>query len=334
MDELNNGRPRISAVVPCFNEEQSLTELYRRLTVACTEVVSDNYEIVLVNDGSQDATWSHILELSCEDSHVVGINLSRNYGHQLALTSGLTVCKGEYILIIDADLQDPPELLGRMMEQLDAGADVVYGQRTLREGETVFKKVSARLFYRMMRKLTDDSFPVDTGDFRLMSRRALDVLLSMPERHRFIRGMVSWIGFKQVPINYERAERFAGKTNYTVKKMVAFALDAITSFSILPLRLASLLGILFGASSVIVMVYTVYSWLFDDTVRGWTSLMVVVLMLGSVQMLLLGIFGEYLGRVYLESKRRPLFVIKDIACSNPISDFGNLGSEEKKTHTA
>jgi dolichol-phosphate mannosyltransferase len=224
------------------------------------------------------------------------------------------------VLIIDADLQDPPELVGDMMAMMDReGADVVYGQRLSREGETWHKKATASLFYRLLGKLTDVPIPSDTGDFRLMTRRALLVLQSMPEQHRFIRGMVSWIGFRQVPVRYHRARRFAGETKYPLRKMMRLAVDAITGFSTRPLRISLHLAALLGIVSGTLLLYTFVSWLYLDVVAGWTSLMAVVLLLGSAQMFLLGIIGEYLGRLYTESKQRPLFVISDVVRSRATS---------------
>ena len=305
----------LSVVVPCYNEEEVLQALYDRLCPACEKVVGSNFEIVLVNDGSRDRTWEIMSDLSAKDYRVVSVNLSRNHGHQLALTAGLSVCRGDRILIIDADLQDPPELLGDMMARMDEGFEVVYGQRAKRAGESWFKKASAAAFYRFLRSLTDVDIPVDTGDFRLMSRRALRALQSMPEQHRFIRGMVTWIGFKQCPLPYDRAERFAGETKYPLRKMIRFALDAITSFSIFPLRVASHFGVALAVAGVMMLGYTLYGWFAHDVIEGWTSVMTAVLILGSGQMLFLGVLGEYLGRLYMESKRRPLFIIDDIVCS-------------------
>jgi polyisoprenyl-phosphate glycosyltransferase len=304
--------PRLSVVVPCYNEVESIDELYRRLAPICADVVGDRHEIVLVNDGSRDATWARIGRLCLADSRVVGVNLARNYGHQLALTAGLSMCSGERILIIDADLQDPPELLAAMMARMDDGCDVVHGQRRSRSGETWFKKTTASLFYRLLGSLVDIEVPRDTGDFRIMNRRALDVLMSMPEQHRFIRGMVSWVGLRQEPILYDRAERFAGETKYPFSKMLRFAFDAITGFSIQPLRVASYLGMAFGVCSLLLLAYVLGSWMSGRTIEGWTSLMVVVVTLSSAQLFVLGIMGEYLGRLYMEAKRRPLFVIDQI----------------------
>jgi len=226
----------LSIVVPCFNEEACLPTLHERLTAAARGAAGDDYEIVLVNDGSRDSTWPIMRRLADEDPHVVGVNLSRNHGHQLALTAGLDLCRGEVILIIDADLQDPPELLPQMLETMRRdGADVVYGVRRSRAGETPFKRATAHGFYRLLSRATEVDIPLDAGDFRLMSRRALDALLAMPEQARFIRGMVAWIGFKQAPFTYDRDRRFAGETKYPLRKMIRFAFDALTGFSSAPL---------------------------------------------------------------------------------------------------
>lgn len=302
----------VSVVVPCYNEEEGLPEFYRRVTAASQAAAGDSYELIFVNDGSRDGTWGIITDLSRDDVHVIGVNLSRNHGHQLALTAGLSRCAGERIFILDADLQDPPELLTAMMRAIDDGADVVYGQRRSRKGENWFKLATASAFYRMLHKLTDVDIPVDTGDFRLMTRRVLHVLMRMPEQHRFIRGMVSWLGFKQVALPYDRDERLAGETKYPLHRMLRLAIDAITGFSIQPLRAASLAGVTMGAAGFALLAYSIFQWYENETIRGWTSLIVVVLLMGSVQMFFLGILGEYLGRLFMESKRRPLFIISDV----------------------
>jgi polyisoprenyl-phosphate glycosyltransferase len=305
------GLIRLSVVAPCFNEAEGLAEFHRRVSAVARREVGEDYEVVLVNDGSRDETWAVIWALAQQDPHLYGINLARNFGHQAALSAGLMACCGERILVIDADLQDPPELLGEMIRLMDAGADVVYGQRTARLKETWFKRASARLFYRLLDHLVDHKIPLDTGDFRLMSRRVLEVLNAMPEHHRFIRGMVSWIGFRQVPVPYQREERFAGRSHYPFAKMARFAADAITSFSTKPLRIASLLGVAFGLLAIVALVFTLASWMVNATIPGWTSLMTVILVLGSAQLLMVGVLGEYIGRLYMESKRRPLFVLSD-----------------------
>lgn len=305
--------PKLSIVVPCFNEEACLPELHRRLSAAAHEAVGTSHEIVFVNDGSRDASWQVMQALAASDPHLVAVNLSRNHGHQLALTAGLDLAMGERILIIDADLQDPPELLPAMMREMDlAQADVVYGLRRTREGETAFKRGTAKLFYRLLTRATDTHIPVDTGDFRLISRRALDVFLAMPEQARFIRGMVAWLGFRQVPLPYDRDERFAGETNYPFRKMLRFALDALTSFSSTPLKLASHAGILLSIGSLLLIIYIFAGWLSGQAVEGWTSLMLVVVALGAVQMFVLGVMGEYLGRLYSQAKQRPLYIVSDI----------------------
>lgn len=256
-----------------------------------------------------------MVELSASDPRVVAINLSRNHGHQLALSAGLQMCKGERIFIIDADLQDPPELLPLMMARMDDGCDVIYGQRIKREGETVFKKTTAMAFYRLLDRLVDIDIPRDTGDFRLMSRRALDILNSMPEHHRFIRGMVSWIGLRQEALPYDRAARFAGESKYPLSKMIRFAIDAITGFSVRPLRMASYLGFGFGMATLIFLAYVLVNYFTGKAVEGWTSLAVIMLALGSVQLFVAGVLGEYLGRLYIEAKGRPLYIIQEIVSS-------------------
>lgn len=305
--------PNISVVSPCYNEQESVAELCRRLSDTCKTLVGDEYEIVLVDDGSADSTRGKISDICKSDSHIIGVFLSRNHGHQLALSAGLQVCRGERIFIIDADLQDPPELLGDMMRLMDdEGADVVYGKRSERLGESTFKKLSAAVFYRLLNKLVDVPIPVDTGDFRLMSRRTLAELNRMPEQHRFIRGMVSWIGFRQVPLSYQRQERLGGETKYPLKRMLRFAIDAITGFSTVPLRLATYLGFVCSIFGLMLLGYTAYSYISGIAIQGWTTLMTVVLVLGSGQLLVLGVIGEYLGRLYIQSKNRPLFVIEEI----------------------
>ncbi|MFT4025904.1 MAG: glycosyltransferase family 2 protein [Novosphingobium sp.] len=302
----------LSVVVPCYNEQGSIDELIRRLTGVCAAAFPGRYEIVLVNDGSSDLTWPMIVEHARTSPHIVGIDLARNHGHQLALTAGLQVCQGELVLVIDADLQDPPELLPEMLKKIDDGYDVVYGQRLARHGETVFKRATAAAFYRILSKLADNQIPQDTGDFRIMTRRVVDQLNAMPERFRFIRGMVSWVGFKQAAVAYERDPRFAGETHYSLIRMLALAADAITSFSTLPLRFASILGLAFGLAGLAMLGWALMAYLTHGTITGWTSMIATILIIGSVQLLILGVFGEYLGRMYIETKHRPLFVIREI----------------------
>ncbi len=316
--------PALSIVIPCYNEAACLGELHARVAAAARAAVGEDHEIVLINDGSRDDSWRVMQALSAADPRVVAINLSRNHGHQLALTAGLDLCAGEQILIIDADLQDPPELLADMRRTMaDQQADVVYAVRRRREGETIFKKATAAAFYRVLDRVTDTEIPLDTGDFRLMSRRALDALLSLPEQARFIRGMVAWVGFRQVPFPYDRAERHAGETNYPLGKMVRLAFDAVTGFSTAPLRFASHVGLALTAVSLLLILYIAVGWLSGTAVQGWTSTMLVTVVLGAVQMFVLGMIGEYLGRLYIESKRRPLYIVADVA--GPIRGRASLG---------
>ena len=316
---MASARPLLSVVVPVYNEEDGLRELHRRVSVACRESGFLSYELVLVNDGSRDRTLEEASRLAAEDGHVTVLDLARNYGHQIALSAGLAFCRGERILVIDADLQDPPELLGPMMKKMDEGYDVVYGLRTRRSGESRFKLATASLFYRLLRHLSDTDMVENAGDFRLMNRRAVDHLNAMPERVRFIRGMVSWIGLRQAPFPYEREARFAGTTHYPVRKMLRLAIDAITSFSVQPLRLASALGMAFGVLGLLVLASALFAWATGGAVHGWTSLAGLILILGSAQMFMLGIFGEYLGRVFIEVKRRPLYIVRDVITAGAIA---------------
>lgn len=306
-------QPFLSVVAPCYNEEDVLPEFYRRTTAVCTELGLP-YELVLVNDGSRDATWEQMRSFSRTDPNLVCVNLARNHGHQLALSAGLSVCRGKRILVIDADLQDPPELLPDMLSIMDDGADVVYGQRRRRPGESVFKRWTAAAFYRLLNKLASVPIPRDTGDFRLMSRRVVDTLLAMPERHRFIRGMVSWIGYRQEPLLYDRDPRFAGETKYPLRKMLKLAADGITAFSIVPLRLASWLGIVTSLAGAAFSLAALIAWLGNGP-AGWLGLVAVLMLLGGAQLIGLGIMGEYVGRLYEESKGRPLFLIDNIITS-------------------
>ena len=317
----------LSVVVPCYNESESIHELHRRVMAICQSTAGVDYEIVLVNDGSTDGTWASLKELSERDPHVVAVQLARNYGHQVALSAGLQVCRGARILVLDADLQDPPELLPDMMALMNQGYDVVFGQRRQREGETLFKRASAAAFYRLLNRLIDVRIPVDAGDFRLMNRKALTHLNAMPEQFRFVRGMVAWIGLRQAAFPYERAARFAGETKYPFKKMLRFALDAITSFSVRPLRFASHIGIAFGFLGLLSLACILTFWLRGDVVPGWSSLAALILILGSIQLTVLGIFGEYLGRMYIESKRRPLFIIDEIATTGVASAHSDRPAE-------
>lgn len=303
---------RLSVVVPCYNEEESVHALYNELTRVCQHLPL-SYEIVLVDDGSRDRTWELISEFSRSDPSLVGLKLTRNFGHAYALSAGLDFCRGERILIIDADLQDPPELLPEMMALMDEGHDVVYGQRVARQGETLFKKATASLYYRLVNSLVERPIPPDTGDFRLMSRRALEMLKKLPESHRFVRGLVNWIGLKQVALPYARQPRAAGTTKYPFRKMLRFAWDGVTALSIRPLTLATWMGLASAGFGSLVLIYTLIGYLRGHVVVGWTSLIGVVSIFSSVQLIVLGVIGEYLGRLYEQAKGRPLYLIDEIA---------------------
>ena len=327
--------PELSVVIPVYNEEAVLDALVERVTSASSAVFGNRFEIILVNDGSKDKSWQAIRAHADRDGRIVGINLSRNHGHQLALTAGLAHVRGAYVFVLDADLQDPPELLGPMLEKAQEGYDVVFGQRTKRRGETAFKRGTASLFYRLLGTMIDTDIPRDTGDFRLMTRRVVDRLNAMPERFRFIRGMVSFVGFAQVAFPYEREPRLAGETSYPIAKMIALAVDAITSFSTVPLRFSSHLGMLFGFAGLLAMVWVVSVWMAGGTVEGWASLAVLILLMGSVQLMVLGVFGEYLGRMYMEAKQRPLFIVSEVyrhVVSADVQTDNPVARMEQKLH--
>jgi glycosyltransferase involved in cell wall biosynthesis len=303
----------LSVIVPCLNEEEALRGTQVRLS-STLEQIRTNFEIIYVDDGSTDATPEVLRELQADDSRVRVVRFSRNFGHQMAITAGLEHAAGDAVVIIDADLQDPPETIVDFFRKWQEGYDVVYGVRTEREGETAFKLWTAKLFYRFMTRLSDTQIPLDTGDFRLMDRRVLNVLLGMPERDRFVRGMVSWLGFSQVAVPYRREARIAGVTKFSFFKMLRFALDGIFSFSIVPLRVATWTGFItsFLAILGIVMVSLEHFLGVEGLVKGWTSTMFAVLFIGGVQLICMGIIGEYIGRIYGESKHRPLYVVREI----------------------
>ncbi|MBO9412709.1 MULTISPECIES: glycosyltransferase family 2 protein [unclassified Ruegeria] len=300
----------LSVVVPCMNEEDSLPALVERL-IAATDAWSGDTEILLVDDGSTDDTWDGICLQSQKHPRVRGLKLSTNRGHQVALTAGLMAATGERIFMLDADLQDPPELLSDMMAMMDRGYDVVYGRRSERKGESWFKKLTAHGFYRILNRLSDVPIPNDTGDFRLVSRRVLDAVLDMPERARFIRGMFAWAGFRQIGIEYVRDPRVAGETKYPMSKMIRLAFDALSSFSIKPLQIATRLAFLTLIVAALMLVYVFWSLILYSTVAGWASTVLVISFFSGIQLLTLGIIGEYLGRLYIEAKGRPLFFIDE-----------------------
>lgn len=302
----------LSVVVPCYNEQAVLRATHERLTSVLASLATLDYELLFVNDGSRDDTQLILTQLQLVDPHVRVLLLSRNFGHQIAVTAGLEEAGGDAVVVIDADLQDPPELIPEMVALWREGNDVVYGLRVDRKGESAFKLWTAKVFYRLINRLSETKMPFDAGDFRLLDRRVVDVINSMPERARFLRGMVSWAGFRQVSLPYERAARHAGESKYPLTKMVHFAMDGIISFSLVPLKLAIWTGFLAIWIAVAGIIVAIVDRMLDrHLTRGWASLFVAVLFMGGVQLVSLGIIGEYLGRIYTEVKRRPLYVVQE-----------------------
>jgi len=304
--------PTYSIVAPVYNERESLPELYRRVK-AVMEGLGEPWELVLVDDGSTDGSTDVIRELRDQDpEHVRAVIFARNFGHQIAVTAGMDYARGKAVILIDADLQDPPEVIPELAAKWKEGYDVVYAVRAAREGETWFKKTTAALFYRLIYRITDVNIPRDTGDFRLMDRKVVEVLKQMPEHHRFIRGMVSWVGFKQIGVPYKRAARFAGETKYPLRKMIKFAWDAITGFSYFPLQVATYLGFLSaGVSIIAIPLVALLRLTGSQAFYGQASTLIAVLFLGGVQLISLGILGEYIGRLYDEAKGRPLYIVAE-----------------------
>ena len=310
---MNHQKHKITVVVPVFNEEESIQETINRLdSVRDRCIAAVEFEFVFVDDGSKDRSLELMREACTVRPYVKIVSLSRNFGHQIAITAGLDHATGDYVAVIDADLQDPPELIFEMYELALTGYDVVYGKRRRRAGETWFKKITAAVFYRLMRSMCEIDIPTDTGDFRIMSRRAVDAFKNMRERHRFIRGMVPWLGFKSAPLEYDRAERFAGETKYPLKKMVLFATNAILSFSSKPLTLAVRLGLLTIFAGMLGASYMLYLKLFTNiVVPGLTAILLTMVIFGGIQILLIGLVGEYIARIFDEVKGRPLYLIDE-----------------------
>jgi len=302
---------RVSIVVPCYNEENNLLPFYERIRTALGHYTKENAQILFVDDGSTDTSWQKIEQLRANDPAVTGVRLSRNFGHQTALTCGLEHANGNRVLIIDADLQDPPELLPEMMRKMDEGFDVVYGRRLSREGETYFKKLSAWVYYRVLGRLSDVEIPLDAGDFRLISQDVVKALRNLPERVRYTRGLVSWLGFSQGAVEYIRHPRHNGETHYTLAKMLRLAGDGITSFSTRPLQLATWVGMAMMGVSTILLGYVFVSWMFLGTVPGWTSLAAIFLLSQAFQWFVLGIIGNYVAVIFRETKGRPHYVVRE-----------------------
>lgn len=302
----------LSLVIPCYNEEEVIKETMKRLKIFCNELQNLDVELIFVDDGSHDRTREILKDFAENDSRIKIICFARNFGHQIAVTAGIDAANGDAVVLIDADLQDPPEVIHQMIDEWKKGFDVVYGTRTERPGESAFKLATARGFYRLLNRLSNIPIPMDTGDFRLMSRNVVATLRAMPERDRFVRGMVSWVGFKQTALPYKRAERFAGESKYPLIKMLRFAVDGILSFSTTPLQMSVAMGLICAGISLAGIFYTLFLRLFTNIwVEGWTALMIAILFIGGIQLISVGILGEYVGRIYNEIKNRPLYVVHE-----------------------
>lgn len=306
-----NEKPVYSVVVPLYNEEESLPVLYERI-VNVMEVAGEPWEFVLVDDGSSDGTADLMRELADKDKRVRPVIFARNFGQQSAVKAGLDFTRGDAVVIIDADLQDPPEVIQQLIEKWREGYEVVYAQRTVREGETFFKKLTASLFYRLINRITDINLPLDTGFFRLLDRRVVNEINRLTEHHRFFRGLSIWVGFKQVAVPYRREARYAGETKYPLRKMLKLAMTAITGFSYFPLQVATYLGFISSGISIIVIpIVIVMRLMGNQAFLGQASTLIAVLFLGGVQLIFLGILGEYIGRIYDEVRNRPLYIVRE-----------------------
>lgn len=301
----------LSLIIPVFNEELTLNEFYPRARKVLDSITAD-HEMIFINDGSKDRTLELLQQIASQDSQVKYIDLSRNFGHQLAVTAGLDNASGRRVCIIDADLQDPPELITALYNKMDEGFEVVYAKRNSREGETAFKKWTAKAFYRILKYMTTIDIPVDSGDFRIIDQKVVQQLRRMPERNKYIRGQIAWVGFRQTHVLYDRQERFAGSTGYNFRKMLRLALDGITSFSNTPLKFVTYLGLFISIIALLLFFYVLYSmFVLEDTVPGWGSLMVSILFLGGIQMVAIGIIGEYLSRMNQNLLNRPAYIVQD-----------------------
>ncbi|MCC6455158.1 MAG: glycosyltransferase family 2 protein [Caldilineaceae bacterium] len=308
-DDAAPTRPTFSIVVPIWNEEAVIPELYRRV-VSIMDATNETWEFICVDDGSRDRSLAQLLDLRAQDPRLKVLHFSRNFSHQIAITAGTDFAEGDAVIVMDADLQDPPEVVARMIEKWREGYEVVYAVRTSRQGESFFKLWTASLFYRLLHSITDINIPLDAGDFRLMDRRVVLTMRHLREQHRFMRGLSSWVGFRQIPVEYERAERYAGETKYPLRKMIRLATSAITSFSHVPLQLATYVGFTLASISLIAILVTIILRLSGSSFfLGQATTLVSVLFLGGVQLIFLGIIGEYLGRIYDEVKQRPLYIV-------------------------
>jgi len=308
--------PELSIVIPIYNEEENIPVLFERLNGVISQLKIGS-ELIFINDGSKDNSIALIKDLAIKNSNIKYIDFSRNFGHQVAVSAGLDHCAGKAVIIIDADLQDPPELINDLYNKWNEGYEVVYAKRRARQGENFLKRFTAKMFYRILQKITSINIPVDTGDFRLIDRKVVDVLRQMTEQEKVLRGQISWIGFRQTFVEYDRDARYAGKTGYTYKKMLRFALDGITSFSNLPLKFATFTGfVVSGITFVMILVALYARFISKNYVPGWTSIMLSVLFLGGVQLICIGIIGEYISRLSANIRKRPLYIIGDSNISN------------------
>ena len=302
----------ISWVVPCFNEEKVILETLKRIRKVSKKITKYNWELILINDGSTDRTKKTILGIKNYPLKIILLSFSRNFGHQQAVQAGLDNCTGSASVIIDADLQDPPEIAERMIEKWEKGYKVVYGQRTIRRQENIFKKFTAFIFYRLLNFLSGIKIPLDTGDFRLIDRTVIDELLKFSEKGRFMRGLIAWVGFNQISVLYERDPRFAGVTKYSLRKMISFAIEGLTNFSRRPLRLATLMGFFFSSLSFFGIVYVLYIRLLTQNwVAGWAAICMTILLSSGIQLIFIGLLGEYIGNIFFETKNRPLYIVEE-----------------------
>ncbi len=300
----------LSVIIPIYNEQGNIPALYNRLKDSVSQI-SDNYELIFVNDGSKDYSLIELVKLAQIDRHVFYVNFSRNFGHQIAVSAGLDYCRGNAVVIIDGDLQDPPELIPDLYAKYKEGYEVVYAKRAQREGESIFKKITAKFFYRLLKKLTSIDIPLDTGDFRLIDKKIVDYLKLMPEQNKFLRGQIAWLGFKQTQVVFNREQRKHGKSGYSFGKMLDFAIDGITSFSDKPLLLVSKLGFTISFISFIIILYAIYShFILNRTITGWTSLIISSMFIGGVQLISIGIIGEYISRINKNVQNRPLYIVE------------------------
>lgn len=311
MKEKNHRGIDISVIIPIYNEEKVIPELYERLRGAVTKI-SENYEFIFINDGSRDGSLNELTRLSKKDPGVYYIHLSRNFGHQVAVSAGIDTCRGSAVVIIDGDLQDPPELIPDLYKKYSEGYEVVYARRKSRKGEGFFKKFSARQFYRILQRVTSVDIPVDTGDFRIIDRKVVEYLRQMPEQNKFLRGQIAWLGFNQAEVLFTREQRKHGKSGYSFGKMLRFALDGITGFSDTPLRLVTKIGFSISFISFVIILYAVYShFILERTITGWTSLIISSMFIGGVQLISIGVIGEYISRINRNVLNRPLYIVEN-----------------------